>query len=131
MTLERRKAILVLAATLIVGILIGALSIGMMARHHYRGPQKQYPNHSGNRTRFADKIFKITSADSAQAKQMKPIIEKTMYQIDSLENLSRQKAKVLFDSMKISFKPILKPKQIEKLNEFTDKMGHARHRREH
>jgi len=132
MTLERKKAILVLAATLIVGILIGALGTGMMARYHYRGPQKQYRgNHSSNRSAFADKIFRITGADSAQAKQMKPVIEKTMTQIDSLENHSRQEVKVLLDSMNASFKSILKPDQMEKLNEFTAKMGHTRHRGRH
>lgn len=132
MTLERKKAILVLVATLLVGIAIGALSTGMMARYHYRGPQKQYRgNHSGNRHAFADKIFRITRADSAQAKQMKPVIEKTMTQIDSLESHSRQEAEVLLDSMKLEFKSILKPDQMEKLNEFTSKMGHSRHRGRH
>ncbi len=132
MTLERKKAILILAATLLVGIVIGALSTGMMARQHYRGPQKQYrSNYSGNRNAFADKIFRITSADSAQAKQMKPVIEKTMIQIDSLENHSRREAKVLLDSMKASLRSILKSEQMEKLNEFTTKMGHSRHRGRH
>ncbi|MFY8036757.1 MAG: hypothetical protein ACOVMQ_06295 [Cyclobacteriaceae bacterium] len=132
MTLERKKAILVLSATLIVGILIGALSTGMMARQHYRGPQKQYRgNHSGNRNAFVDKIFRVTHADSAQAKQMKPVIEKTMIQIDSLENHSRREVKVLLDSMKASLKSILEPAQMEKLNEFTAKMGHTRHRGRH
>ncbi len=132
MTLERKKAILVLAATLIVGILIGALSTGMMARHHYRGPQKQYRgNHSSNRNGFADKVFRITQADSIQAKQMKPLIEETMIQIDSLENQSRQEAKVLLDSMKLRFKSILRPEQMEKLNAFTSKMEHSRHRGRH
>ncbi|NOS93537.1 MAG: hypothetical protein HOP30_16580, partial [Cyclobacteriaceae bacterium] len=108
------------------------LITGMMARHHYRGPQKQYRgNHSGNRNAFAEKIFRISDADSAQAKQMKPVIEKTMTQIDSLENHSKQEVKVLLDSMKASFKSILKPEQMEKLNEFTAKMGHSRHRGRH
>ena len=71
------------------------------------------------------------SVDSAQAKQMKPVIEKTMTQIDSLESHSRQEAKVLLDSMKLEFKSILKPDQMEKLNEFTSKMGHSRHRGRH
>lgn len=132
MTLERKKAILVLVATLLVGILIGALGTGMMARHHYRGPEKQYRgNHSGNRNAFAEKIFRITAADSAQAKRMKPLIEETMIQIDSLESHSRQEAKVLLDSMKLRFESILKPEQMEKLNAFTSKMEHARHRGRH
>lgn len=132
MTLERKKAILVLSATLIVGILIGALSTGMMARHHYRGPQKQYRgSHSSNRNGFADKVFRITQADSIQAKQMKPLIEETMIQIDSLESHSRQEAKVLLDSMKLRFKSILRPEQMEKLNDFTSKMEHNRHRSRH
>ncbi len=132
MTLERKKAILVLVGTLLVGIAIGALSTGMLARHHYRGPQKQYRgSYPGNRNAFADKIFHVTGADSAQAKQMRPVIEKTMIQIDSLENSSRKEAKVLLDSMKTSFKSILKPEQMEKLNAFTAKMGHTRHRGRH
>ncbi len=132
MTLERKKAILVLIATLFVGIAIGALGTGMMARNHYRGPQKQYRgNHSGNRNVFADKIFRITQADSAQAKQMKPLIEDTMIQIDSLESHSRKEAKVLLDSMKLRFKSILRSEQMEKLNAFTSKMEHSRHRSRH
>ena len=86
MTSERRKSILILVATLVVGILIGLLVPGFF--HKYRGGNERArsgrdhgPDHK--REWFAGTIYRVVKPDSAQAKQIKPIAEWASQQIES------------------------------------------------
>jgi hypothetical protein len=133
MTSERKKAIAVISATLIVGILIGVLATGMFARQHYRGKGREFgKEHSGIRKMFAERIYKIAQADSAQRKQMQPIVERAMTRIDTLQRKTDDEVKVLLDSMINSLKPILKAEQLAKLEMFSkNKSDFNRHRKRH
>ncbi len=133
MTTERRKAIVVIAVTLIVGILIGVLASGMFARHHYRGNGRDFgKEHRGMRNGFAERIYKITQADSLQRKQMKPIVEQTMASIDTLQKKTDGEVKALLDSMIINLKPLLKTDQISKLEMLSKNNDqHGNHRKRH
>lgn len=134
MTSERKKAIAAISATLIVGILIGVLATGMFARQHYRGKGRELgKERSGMRRGFAERIYKIVQADSLQRKQMQPIVEQVMTQIDTLQRKTDDEMKVLFDSMMNSLKPILRAEQLVKLEMFSKNKGdqgshHRRHR---
>ncbi len=133
MTTERKKAIVVISATLIVGILIGVLTTGMFARHHYRSNGKDFDKeHRGMRNGFAERIYKITQADSLQRKQMKPIVDQTMANIDTLQRKTEDEVRVLLDSMILNMKPILRADQLTKLETFSkNKGGNGGHRRRH
>jgi hypothetical protein len=134
MTFERKKAIAIMIATLIAGILIGVLGTGIFARQHYRHAGGQYFDKSQRSSRygFAEKILRVTDADSVQAKQMRPVIERTMTKIDTLQNQTNAQVRALTDSMIVELKPFLKVEQLEKLNGFTkNKMNHGGHRRSH
>ena len=133
MTPERKKAIISIAATLVVGILIGILATGMFARQHYRG-NKNYSGkeYRGNPGGFVKKIYKITEADSPQRKQMQPIVEQTKESIDALQQKTDEEVKALLDSMIVNLKPILKEEQLSKLQAFSkNKRGYEGHRRNH
>lgn len=133
MTSERKRAIVVISATLIVGILIGVLTTGMFARHHYHSSRKDLgKEHRGMRKGFTELIYKITQADSLQRKQMQPIVEQTMVSIDTLQQKTDSEVKALLNSMVINLKPLLKADQISKLETFSKNKGeNGGHRRKH
>jgi hypothetical protein len=131
MTTERKKAILVISITLLVGILIGVLATGMFARHYYRGDRKGFDKeHRESRNSFAEKIYRISHADSSQKKQMQPIVNQTMKVIDMLQKKTGDDVKVLLDSMILNLKPILKADQLKRLDVLY-KNKNSGHRRKH
>ena len=137
MTAERRKALLVIGATFMIGILIGILATGFYAREHYRGREGKGGRkemREGRRGTLTDKIFKVVKADSGQQKLMKPIIDQTIVRLDYLEEQSNNAAYAAFDSLNIKLSPILEPKQKESLEKFLSakrKSHEEEERREH
>ena len=127
MTSERKKAIVIIVATLVVGILIGAFGTSILARQHYRGGKKQADKeYRGKRQGFAQNVYRITKADDDQIKQMQPVIDETSTKIDTLQNQTEQQVAVLLDSMNQQLKPFLKAEQFERLDKFLKtKMHHG------
>lgn len=132
MTFERKRAIIIISATLVVGIIIGVLATGMLARHHYRGDRNRSGKEFRGRQGFATKIYGITKADSAQINKMKSVIRQTMTQIDSLQKQTDSKVKVAIDSMITHLQPFLSAEQLKSLYEFSRNMsGHSEHLKKH
>ncbi len=126
MTTERKKALLMMGATFVIGILIGVLSTGFFARNYYHGREghrsmDKKEMSQGPRINFIGKVYKVVKADSAQAKLMKPILEGTMTKIDSLQEAGDRDARKVMADMKEKLTPILKPEQIEQLEKFTSR----------
>ncbi len=122
MTPERRKALLTMGATLVIGIAIGALVTGLLARQFYHGRGGKRGEgremREGRRGTLTDKIFKIVKADASQKKAMQPIIDQTISRLDDVEEKSNQDAYAQLDSLKVKLRPILAPEQMEKLDKF-------------
>jgi hypothetical protein len=119
MTPERRKTILIIAGTLIIGVLIGVLGTAMFARKHYRGERGPRGEMSkGSRQGFAKKFMHIVEADSSQLPALKPILDETMTKIDVIQSHSREEVKQVLDSMEVKLQPILRPEQMESLKKF-------------
>ncbi len=122
MTPERRKALLTMAATLVIGVVIGALATGLLARqfYHERGGKRGEGREmrEGRRGTLTDKIFKIVKADSGQKKVMKPIIDQTITRLDEIEDKSNLDAYAQLDSLKVKLRPILASDQMKKLDKF-------------
>ncbi|MEK6780937.1 MAG: hypothetical protein AABY93_04495 [Bacteroidota bacterium] len=124
MTNERKKTILILSATLIVGILIGLLIPGFF--HKYQGNNQRG---RGVRDRSSDHkkewfvrtIYNVVKPDSAQAKQIKPITDWASQQIAAIEISSNSQMSAILDSVKIQLKPILTAEQQQRLTEFHSK----------
>lgn len=124
MTSERRKSILILSATLIVGILIGLLVPGFF--HKYQGGRQhgRGGRDVGNERKkewFASTIYRVVKPDSAQAKQIKPITEWASQQIEAIEVSSNSQMSAVLDSVKVQLKPILTEEQQQRLVEFHEK----------
>ena len=125
MTPERKKALIMMAATFVVGIAIGALITGMLARQFYHGRGGKRGEgremREGRRGTLTEKIFKVVNADDSQKKLMTPIIDQTISTLDEIEGKSNQDAYAQLDSLKIKLKPILNSNQSEKLDHFLTK----------
>lgn len=123
MTSERRKSILILSATLIVGILIGLLVPGFFhkyeGRRHGRGGREI--SNERKKEWFASTIYKIVKPDSAQVKQIKPITEWASQQIEAIEISSNSQMSAVLDSVKVQLKPILSDEQQQRLVEFHER----------
>src|SRR5579859_7224394 len=116
MTAERKKALLVVSATFVIGVLIGVLATGFFAREHYRGRDGKGGRkeiREGRRGTLTDKIFKVVKADSSQKKLMRPIIDQTISRLDEVEDKSNLDAYVALDSLRTKLKPILAADQME------------------
>lgn len=138
MTAERKRALIMMAATFVVGLIIGALATGILARQFYHGRGGKRGEgremREGRRGTLTDKIFKIVKADSSQKKLMKPIIDQTISRLDDVEEQSNQDAYAQLDSLKIKLRPILATEQMEKLEKFLSakrKSHEEEERREH
>jgi hypothetical protein len=130
MNSERKKAVLMLSGTLIIGILIGTLADALVEKawhsDHHRGGGRGMG--SGNKKEwFTGTIYRIIEPDSAQVKQIKPITLWASQQIDSLEISSNEKLASVLDSVKKQLKPIISAEQFKRLDEFDSKArGHWR-----
>ena len=135
MTSERKKAILIVSAVVIVGFVSGFLVHGFINRYQHSHQQER----GGHSRRPGDKkdwfvgtIYRIVQPDSAQSDQIKPITKWAASQIDSVEQYSNQRLADILDSVKVQLKPIITEEQLKRLDEFDAKAkgqwrgGHGR-----
>lgn len=115
MTPERKRALITIMTTLVIGILIGALSVGLWSKQSRGG---RPGGRMDKKEAFVKRIFAVIDADSAQAKQLKPFINETMTQIDSLQKHTDREVMKVIDSLEVKLRPILSEKQMQQLKEF-------------
>jgi hypothetical protein len=118
MTPERKRALLMITITLIIGILIGALGVGLWDKQTRRGGKPYANGRQDGKEAFMQRILKEANADSLQAKQMKPLMIETMARIDSLQMETDKKVRSVINSFEEDIKPILREDQLKKLQEF-------------
>jgi hypothetical protein len=138
MTSERRKSILILVGTLIIGITVGVLAQGLFNKVKRRGRQNVEQGDSRGHDRksnwFAETITRIVKPDRTQSKKIKGITEHAAAQIDSIESQANVRMSIVLDSVKIQLKPILNDNQWKQLQDFDAKAKskwHGRRRRGH
>jgi hypothetical protein len=95
--------------------------------HGKHGEHRNYDHRSKNST-LADKVYRITQADSIQAKKMKPIIDKASNRLKILKADFKKKEKMVLDSLNQQLKPLLKDDQKKRLDDFNEKKGTHRSR---
>jgi len=135
MNSERKKAVLTLTGTLIIGVLLGMLVPGLFHKvkereHRGRGDRGMEPEHK--KEWFTGTIYKIIQPDSDQAKRIRPVTEWASRQIDSLEVSSNLGLAAVLDSVKKQLKPMITEEQFKRLDEFDSKAkgqwrGRGRH----
>jgi len=115
---ERKRALLMITITLVIGILIGALGVGLWGKQTRRGGKPSASWRQDGKEVFMQRILKEANADSSQAKQMKPLMMETMTRIDSLQMETDKKVRAVVVSFEEKLKPILREDQFKKLQEF-------------
>jgi K+-sensing histidine kinase KdpD len=128
MTTERRRAIITISATLIIGILIGSLTSGLWGRKYYG--QRSQRGRTEVKMNFEKKLLKAIDADDAQVKILQPIMRQTMLNIDSLQHKTDSKVRVLLDSLDVKLKSVLKEEQYLKFKKFVERGRGTRKREE-
>jgi hypothetical protein len=125
MTGERRKSILILIGTLIIGILLGLLVPGVFHKMNrkregqFNGKPREEMSRKGDW--FASTINRIVQPDSMQAKQIKIITDNASIKIDSIESGANLRMSEVLDSVKNQLKPLLNEDQRKRLEEFDAK----------
>lgn len=132
MTTDRKKAVLFLSLTLILGILIGSMIPGAVGRMRYRNSvhDRSGRDDQGRHNRFTGMIIRVVKPDSEQIKLIRPITEATAARVQQLEKISNEKMAQLMDSMHTQLLPILNEEQIKRLDDFGKKAKsrwHGRH----
>jgi hypothetical protein len=124
MTTERRKMLLLVGATLIIGVLIGTLTSRMFGGHFHFGREHHGKHGKAMRAHrhisLSDRIFSAVNADSSQRALMRPIIE----DIARVDDASRGKHRYRhgnLDSLKVKLSPILREEQKKKLEDLFSK----------
>ena len=115
MTTERRRTLLLLVATFIMGILIGALAASLISKEIARRPGGWRKE---GKEAFVQKILSVVEADSAQAKKIRPHILETIARIDTLQKQTGSQVETWVDSLEIKLQPFISEKQINQLREF-------------
>lgn len=123
MTTDRKKAVLFLSLTLILGILIGSMIPGAVGRMRYRNNAHDRGGREdqGRHHRFTGMIIRVVKPDSEQIKLIRPITEATASRVQELEKISNERMEQLMDSMRIQLQPILKEEQMKRLDDFGKK----------
>ncbi len=125
MTTERKRALITIMATLVIGILIGALGVGLWSKQS-RGSRSSAGQHG--KEAFVKKILTVVEADSDQAKELRPLINETVAQIDLLQMRADGEMKKVIDSFEGKAQSILTEKQMQQLKEFHQR-GRERNRK--
>lgn len=118
MTPERKKALLMILATFFVGMIAGALLLGLVGRMSDRSRKVSSGWRDGGREAFIDKILTVMEVDSSQAEEIRPLIVETMAEIDSVQAESDKSVKRILDSLEVKVQPLLTQDQLEKLKLF-------------
>jgi hypothetical protein len=128
MTSERKRALITIMATLIIGILIGALGVGLWNKQQGRSGKPSNGGRQHGKEAFVKKVLSVIEADSSQVKQLRPLINETVAQIDSLQKRTDREMKKVIDSFEAKAQPILTEKQMIQLKEFHQR-GREKERR--
>ena len=67
---------------------------------------------------FSNRIYRITEADSLQAKEMKPVVDRASKRLEALRLSFQKQEKRVMDSVSLQLKPMLKEDQWKRLDDF-------------
>ncbi len=108
--MTKLKVTLIIIATLIIGVVLGAVGRGALLKHHHQKLD------SMERTEiFLSRVNEIVHPDSSQKPKVEEIAKRTAQRIDILFNHHQAQMAVIVDSMKSELSAVLRPEQQERL----------------
>jgi len=112
----KKKNVIMLMATLIIGIIIGGLGMGLYSHHKMKSISE-----NPTKERFKQRIEHMLNPDEAQLKQIEPTLDKFSENAYALSKDHQNKMYNSFDSLYIVLKPLLQEEQQQK---FEKKLNH-------
>ena len=112
----KKKNVIMLVATLIIGIIIGGLGMGLYSHHKMKSISE-----SPSKDRFKQRVEHLLNPDEAQLKQIEPTLDKFSENAFMLSKDHQNKMYNAFDSLYINLKPLLKDEQKQK---FEKRLNH-------
>jgi uncharacterized membrane protein (DUF106 family) len=112
----KKKNVIMLVATLIIGIIIGGLAMGIYSHHKLKSMSEP-----SSKDKFKQRIEHMLNPDEAQLKQIEPSLDKFSDNAYSLLKDHQNKMYNTFDSLYITLKPLLKEEQSQK---FEKRLNH-------
>ena len=120
----KTRSILILSATLVIGI-----AIGMLISVQIQNAQMKKFRSFGSREGFKKVTFHIIEPTSGQARKIEPIIDDFTRKNDSLRIVYKKDFKALLKEYQDELYPLLTREQIQRLEEFTHPSKYNRGRR--
>ena len=104
------------------------MCVGAAAQDHRGGRHGQDhrgKSHDGKATSkgLAEKVYRVTGADSVQKKKMKPAVDRASKRLETLRASYRKQEQKVMDSLSLQVKPFLKEDQLKKLNDWNAGKG--------
>lgn len=124
MKTERKKAILALSITLVIGIVLGVLGSALV--HHTLLGKPAPPR---NARGFIDRVLQVVEADSTQARALRPVLTSTAARLDSLQQNMDHNMGQTVEDLKAQVKPLLRTEQYDRLLNFLER-ARKQHERE-
>ncbi|MBS1557298.1 MAG: hypothetical protein JST69_01120 [Bacteroidetes bacterium] len=111
----------------LLGMMLAALSSAAVAQGHGRGhgghDNKKYSYDHSGKSSLANRVYRVTDADSVQKIKMKPVLDKTAKRLEALRASYQKQEKRVLDSLSTQLKPMLKEDQLKKLNDWRSRKG--------
>lgn len=120
-----RSAAILLAATLVLGVLVGVLGAGALRPHLERAGSRGMgpPPHRGRPGGFAEHMEEVIAPrDSAQRTAVQVIIERTASRNRVLIEQLNRTLRASMDSMRVELAPLLSEDQRERLEQAADRL---------
>jgi hypothetical protein len=87
---------------------------------HRESKVKSDYRHSGKGD-VAQRVYRVTDADSAQRVKMKPAVDRASKRLEALRQSYHKQEKQVLDSLSLQVKPYLKEEQAKRLTEWREK----------
>ena len=120
----KTRSILILSATLVIGI-----AIGMLISVQIQNAQMKKFRSFGSREGFKKLTFHIIEPTSEQTRKIEPVIDEFTRKNDSLRKVYKSDFKTLMKEYKDELYPLLTSEQIKRLEDFTHPSKYNRGRR--
>jgi amino acid permease len=114
----KKKSVIMLLSTLIIGIIIGAAAMNFISHRKFKSFSE-----TPTKENISKKIVRMVDPDEAQLKQIQPVIDKYSEKAYILSKENMGKMFNSFDSLYIELKPFLNDKQKQN---FEKKINHIK-----
>jgi hypothetical protein len=105
----RTKTILIIIATLLIGMILGILVSGPLMRHHFERPPKFAQSERSKH--FVTLFERLIQPQDNQREAVVEILDRYSKRIEGLDSRHRLEMQALFDSMQTELSPILTEEQ--------------------